>query len=59
METLEKIRTVNRLPMLQQMLTTKRITRSARKRELPLLKMAAERLYADYMTDEPNCAYTT
>jgi len=51
METLEIIRTVNRLPMSQQMLVAERIIHSIRKREQPSMEMAAERLYADYMTD--------
>ena len=58
METLDIIRTVNRLPMPQQMLIVERIIHSIRKREQPSLKMAAERLYADYMTDESLTVFT-
>ena len=58
METLEIIRTVNRLPMLQQMLVAERILHSIRKRKQPSLEMAAERLYVDYMTDENLTVFT-
>ena len=52
METLEIMHNVNRLPLSQQMLIAERIIHSIRKREQPSLEAAAERLYADYMTDE-------
>jgi len=58
MEALEIIRTVNRLPMSQQMLVAERIIHSIRKREQPPMEMAAERLYADYMTDENLTVFT-
>ena len=58
METLEIIRTVNRLPMSQQMLIAERILHSIRKREQPSLEMAAECLYVDYMTDENLTVFT-
>ena len=58
METLEIMRSVNRLPMPQQMLITERIIHSIRKKEQPSLEMAAERLYTDYITDENLTAFT-
>ena len=58
MEILEIIRTVNRLPMSQQMLVAERIIHSIRKREQPSMKIAAEQLYADYMTDENLTGFT-
>jgi len=58
METLEIMRNVNRLSLPQQMLIAERIIHSIRKREQPALKTAAERLYADYMTDENLTAFT-
>ena len=58
METLEIIRTVNRLPMSQRMLIAERILHSIRKKEQPSLEMAAERLYMDYMTDENLTVFT-
>jgi hypothetical protein len=58
METLEIMRNVNRLSLPQQMLIAERIIHSIRKREQPSLKTAAERLYADYMTDENLTAFT-
>ena len=58
METLEIMRSVNRLPMPQQMLITERIIHSIRKKEQLSLEMAAERLYTDYITDENLTAFT-
>jgi hypothetical protein len=58
METLEIIRSVNRLPLSQQMLIAERIIHSIRQREQPSMKMAADRLYADYMTDEKLTVFT-
>ena len=58
METLEIIRSVNRLPLSQQIFIAKRITRLIRQKKQPLMKMAADSLYADYMTDENLTAFT-
>jgi hypothetical protein len=58
METLEIIRSVSRLPLPQQMLIAERIIHSIRKRDHQSLEMAAERLYADYMTDENLTVFT-
>jgi len=58
METLEIMSNVNRLPLPQQMLIAERIIHSIRKKEQPSLEMAAERLYADYMTDENLTVFT-
>ena len=58
METLEIIRHVNRLPVSQQMLIAERILYSIRQRKQPSMKTAAERLYADYMTDKNLTAFT-
>jgi hypothetical protein len=58
METLEIIRNVNRLPLSQQMLIAERIIHSIRQRKQPSMEMAAERLYADYMTDENLTEFT-
>ena len=58
METLEIMRNVNRLPLSQQMLIAERIIHSIRKREQSSLEAAAERLYADYMTDENLTLFT-
>ena len=58
METLEIIRNVNRLPVSQQMLIAERIIHLIREREQPSMEMAAERLYADYMTDENLTVFT-
>jgi hypothetical protein len=58
MEVLEIIRSVNRLPLPQQMLIAERIIYSIRQREQPSLKMAADCLYADYMTDENLTVFT-
>jgi hypothetical protein len=58
METLEIIRNVNRLPLSEQMLVAERIIHSIRKREMPSLEMAAERLYADYTTDKNLTVFT-
>jgi len=58
METLEIIRKVNRLPLPQQMFIAERIIRSMRQRKQPLMEMAANSLYADYMTDENLTAFT-
>jgi len=58
METLEIMRSVNRLPMPQQMLIAERIIHSIRKKEQQSLEMAAERLYTDYITDENLTAFT-
>jgi len=46
------------LPLSQQMLIAERIIHSIRKREHPSLEMAAERLYADYVTDENLTVFT-
>ena len=58
METLEIMRNVNRLPLLQQMFIAEQIIHSIRKREQSSLEMAAERLYKDYMTDENLTVFT-
>ena len=58
METLEIMRNVNRLPLSQQMLIAERIIHSIRQREQSSLETAAERLYADYMTDENLTLFT-
>ena len=58
MEVLEIVSNVNRLPMSQQMLIVERIIHSIRKSEQPSLEMAAERLYADYVTDKNLTAFT-
>ena len=60
METLEIIRNVHCLPLSQQMLIAERIIHSIRKRkqEQSSLEIAAERLYADYMTDKNLTVFT-
>ena len=58
METLEIIRNINHLPLSQQMLIAEHIIHSIRKREQQSLETAAERLYADYMTDENLTMFT-
>ena len=58
METLEIIRTINRLPTSQQMLIAERIIHSIRQKEQPAMKIAAEHLYADYMTDKNLTVFT-
>ena len=58
MKTSEIIRNVNRLPLSQQMLIAERIIHSIRKKEQPSLELAAERLYADYVTDENLTMFT-
>ena len=58
METLEIMRNVNRLPLLQQMFIAEQIIHSIRKRERSSLEMAAECLYKDYMTDENLTVFT-
>jgi len=58
MEVLEIIRNVNCLPLSQQMLVAERIIHSARYSEQPSMAMAAERLYADYMTDKNLTVFT-
>jgi hypothetical protein len=58
METLEIIRNVNRLPLSQQMLIAERIIHSIRQREQPSMEIAAEYLYADYMTDKNLTVFT-
>ena len=58
METLEIMRNVNCLPLSQQMLIAERIIHSIRKREQSSLEMAAERLYADNVTDENLTVFT-
>ena len=58
METLEIIHNVNRLPQSQQMLIAEGIIHSIRKSEGRSLETAAERLYADYMTDDNLTAFT-
>ena len=60
MEALEIIRTARRLPVSQQMLIAERILHSIRQKEQSSLSLeaAAERLYADYMTDENLTMFT-
>jgi hypothetical protein len=58
METLEIMHNVNCLPMSQQMLIAESIIHSIRKKEQPSMEVAAERLYADYMTDENLTMFT-
>jgi hypothetical protein len=58
MEALEIIHNVNRLPLSQQMLIAERIIHSIRIKEQPSLEVAAERLYADYMTDKNLTVFT-
>jgi len=58
MEVVEIIRSVNRLPLSQQMFVAERIIHSMRQREQSSIKMAAERLYDDYMTDENLTVFT-
>ena len=58
MEVLEIVRSVNSLPLSQQMLISERIIRSIRQREQPLMEMAADRLYVDYTTDENLTVFT-
>jgi len=58
MEALEIIDNINRLPLSQQMLIAERIIHSIRQREKSSMETAAERLYADYMTDENLTVFT-
>ena len=58
METLEIIRSTKRLPLSQQMLIAERIIHSIRHREQSSMEAAAERLYADYMTDKNLTVFT-
>jgi hypothetical protein len=59
MEVLEIVRRVNRLPLLQQKQVAERIMHSIQqKKEQPLMEVAAERLYADYATDENLTVFT-
>ena len=58
MEVLEIIRNTKRLPLSQQMLIVERIIHSIRQREQSSMETAAERLYADYMTDENLTVFT-
>jgi hypothetical protein len=58
MEVLDIIRTVNRLPLSQQMLIAERIIHSVRHREQPSMKTAAELLLQDYLTDENLTIFT-
>jgi hypothetical protein len=58
METVDIMRSVNQLPWQQQMLLAERIIHSIRQKEQPSLKIAAEHLYADYMTDENLTVFT-
>ena len=60
METLDIIRNITRLPTSQQMLIAERIIHSIRQKEKEQLsmKVAAEHLYADYMTDENLTVFT-
>ena len=58
METLEIIRTINRLPTSQQMLIAERIIHSIRQKEQPAIEIAAEHLYADYVTDKNLTVFT-
>ena len=58
METLEIIRRTKRLPLSQQMLIAERIIHSIRHQEQSSMEAAAERLYADYMTDRNLTAFT-
>jgi len=59
METLEIVRNVNRLPLSQQMFVVERIIHSIRQKEQQTsMAIAAERLYADYTTDDKLTAFT-
>jgi len=58
METLEIIRRTKRLPLSQQMLIAEKIIHSIRHREQSSMEAAAERLYADYMTDKNLTVFT-
>ena len=58
METLDIIHNVNRLPLSQQMLVVNHIMHSIKHKKQPSMEMAAERLYADYMTDENLTIFT-
>ena len=58
MEVLEIVRSVNRLPLSQQMLIAERIIHSMRRREQPSMVTAVERLYEDYMTDKNLTVFT-
>jgi hypothetical protein len=58
MEALEIIRNVNCLPLSQQMLIVDHIMHSIKHKKQPSMEMAAERLYADYMTDENLTIFT-
>jgi len=58
METLEIIRSAGRLPVPQQMLIAERILHSIRQREQSSMETAAERLHADYLTDENLTLFT-
>jgi hypothetical protein len=58
MEVLEIMRNVNCLPLSQQMLLAERIIHSVRYSEQPSMEMAAERLYADYVTDKNLTVFT-
>ena len=58
MGTLDIIRSVNRLPLPQQMFIAERIMHSIQQKEQPSMEVAAERLYADYTTDKHLTEFT-
>jgi len=58
METMEIIHNVKRLPLSQQMFIAERIIHSVRQKKQPSMKLAVERLYEDYMTDENLTVFT-
>jgi hypothetical protein len=58
METLDIMRNVNRLPVPQQMWVAERIIHSIRQGNQISMEMAAERLSADYTTDENLTEFT-
>ena len=58
METLDIIRRTKRLPLSQQMLIAEKIIHSIQHREQSSMEAAAERLYADYMTDRNLTVFT-
>ena len=58
METLEIMRNVNRLPLSQQMLIAERIIHSIRRKRQPSMRIAADRLYEDYMNDKELTMFT-
>ena len=58
METLEIIRNINSLPLSQQMFIAERIIYSIRQKKQLSMEVAADSLYADYMTDENLTIFT-